>query len=72
MDIPLLDVYLACSIVTTFAFVYLLYSFILLRQKKSYLDHLSTIEIDTLNQNIAGLITDFSLDQNSDSEQEPI
>lgn len=65
MDNPELQIYLSCSIVTTLAFLYLIYNFVIFSQKKVSLDALSVVELQSLNQNISGIINNFYLDETS-------
>jgi hypothetical protein len=67
MDFPLLHLYLTCSVLTTIAFIYLIFHFFILNLNKTSFEFLSTTEIESFNENIGGLITEFSLNESKEN-----
>ena len=57
MESHLMQIYLFCTFMTTMAFFYLIFNFLMPDYKKYSLADLSFSKIDNLNQNIEGLFT---------------
>ena len=59
MDFPFSHLYFICTLFTTLAFIYLIFRFFLVNSKKILAEQQSNEDIESLNDNIVGLITDL-------------
>ncbi len=67
MDFPFMHLYLICTLFTTLAFIYLIFRFFLVNSKKILAGQLPNEDIESLNENIVGLITDFCFTESQEN-----